>query len=498
MIRQNSLWRLFTAVITTCCITPSLFAWQTLTGDIDIHCLQNSEARLDCHYRPLFPGKVSNIHARSGPLELDVKESKNASEDSTAIFFLIDTSDPGRENVIEKNIQQVERLLATSKPSHRLGLASFDSKLRILAPVGSSKSQIISSAENIKAEGRTTELYRSLLLTIEKLSRTNASRKAIYLFSDGQAEDKAYFHADVIRAARNKSVVINSIGFPRSVSLSVALQTLRRLSEETGGSFTEADSNYDLNDKFYLHAYDNVDVGGDFSVNLQKLLDNARSPRADVTLDLATDIGNIKINVPVSLPVINVTALPATAASTVQAGPVQPVIKMVAPTTEPEKIDYWLWYGLPITLVFLFLIALVTLILIYRKQPDKAVFASNAQPQNKPFAYLVTQEEHSKRYPILSTIWRIGRSRDNELSLDDNSVSRLHAEIHRDNNGNFYIMDMQSLNGIYVNNEQVTSEKLQEGDIIEIGDICLRFTQHAEDYQLNDDTAIQKTKMPAH
>jgi len=123
---------------------------------------------------------------------------------------------------------------------------------------------------------------------------------------------------------------------------------------------------------------------------------------------------------------------------------------------------------------------------------------SKVQQQNKAFAYLVTQEEHSTRYPILNTTWRIGRSKDNELSLDDNSVSRLHAEIHRYNNGNFFIKDMQSLNGIYVNEEQVSTKKLEEGDMIEIGDIYLRFTQHSEDYPLNEDTAIQKTKMPVH
>ena len=34
--------------------------------------------------------------------------------------------------------------------------------------------------------------------------------------------------------------------------------------------------------------------------------------------------------------------------------------------------------------------------------------------------------------------------------------------------------------------------------LLEIGDIYLRFTQHPEDYHLNEDTAIQKTKLPAH
>ena len=138
------------------------------------------------------------------------------------------------------------------------------------------------------------------------------------------------------------------------------------------------------------------------------------------------------------------------------------------------------------------------MILTYRKQPTKDGFISSVPQQTKPFAYLVTQEENSKRYPILNTTWRIGRSRDNELVLDDNSVSRLHAEIHRYNNGNFFILDMKSLNGVFVNEEQVTNKKIEEGDIIEIGDIYLRFTQFSDDYPLEDDTAMQITKTPVH
>ncbi len=489
--------RILLPIFAACVASQSVTAWQALTSEIDIHCSQKDESFLNCHYRPLFPGSVSNIQASSGKLELPVVDSKSTREDVTAVFFLVDTSDPGRQNVIEKNIRQIERLLVASKQSHRLGLANFDKKLHIRAPIGSSKSRIISALKGIKAEGRTTELYRSLLLTIEKLSRTNARRKAIYLFSDGQAEDKAYFHADVVKAARNKGVVINGIGFPRSVSLSVALQTLLRLSEETGGTFTEASASFDLADDFYRQPYANIDAGDEFRVDITSLAVDNRTPTVQVTLNLASDIGGIDIRVPVSLQVKTTPNAPA-ALPPVPVTPVQPEIRVIRTTAEPEKINLWLWYGVPVTVVILFLISLVTLILIYRKQPDKKDFANSIQQQNKPFAYLITQEENSVRYPITSTTWRIGRGRDNELTLDDNSVSRLHAEIHRYNNGNFFILDMKSLNGIYVNDEQVSNKKLQEGDIIEIGDIFLRFTQFAEDYQQDDDTAIQITRTPMH
>ena len=496
MLPRYSILNSYITLIVLCCISPSIHAWQSLTNELDIHCEQLDD-NLDCHYRPLFPGTVNRISADSFKTELPVEVVDSIKEDVTAIFFLIDTSDPGRQNVINNNIRQIERLVSISNNSHRLGLASFDKKLHILAPIGSSKKQLINSAQNIKAEGRTTELYRNLLLTIEKLSRTNASRKAIYLFSDGQAEDKAYFHADVVKAARRKSVVINSIGFPRSISLSVALQTLRRLSEETGGIFTEANLNFGLEDKFYKTAYNNIDKSQDFSVDLSNLATRSRSSINNINLSFITDIGELRVKVPVSVIPLSAVETPSRIAPP-SSPPQQPTIRMVSAEKEPEKINFWLWYALPIALVVLFSITLITLILIYRRQPDKAVFANSIREQVKPFAYLVAQDETSVRYPILSTTWRIGRSKDNELTLDDNSVSRLHAEIHRYNNGNFFIMDMQSLNGIYVNEEQVSNKKLEEGDIVEIGDIYLRFTQYAEDYQLEENTAVQKTKIPAH
>lgn len=449
----------------------------------------------------MLGGAVNNISAQAGQLELPVNMAENNLQNSTSVFFLIDTSDPARQNVINRNIQQIEKILTGSTKNYNFGLASFDKKLRILAPTGSSNEQIIAALKTIKAEGRTTELYRSLLLTIEKLSRSASKRKVIYLFSDGQAEDKAYFHADVIKAARKKGVVINSIGFPRSVSLSVALQTLRRLSEETGGIFVESDNNFTLPAKFYRAPFANVNTGGEFSVDLGPLAEVSRASQAVVSLMFYSDIGDIAMKVPVTISVNNAVraeSLAAVPQPPVRALPAQPEIRIIAPISEPEKLNIWLWYALPIAIVLLFLISLVTLILTYRKQPAKDGSGVNIQHQTKPFAYLVTQEENSKRYPILNTTWRIGRSRDNELVLDDNSVSRLHAEIHRYNNGNFFLLDMKSLNGIYVNEEQVSKKKLEEGDIIEIGDIFLRFTQFSEDYSMDDDTAMQITKTPVH
>ncbi len=83
------------------------------------------------------------------------------------------------------------------------------------------------------------------------------------------------------------------------------------------------------------------------------------------------------------------------------------------------------------------------------------------------------------------------------MTMDDSSISRRHAEINRESNGQFIIYDRGSTNGVYVNNKKVNKHVLSEGDIIEISDIFLRFTEHPKDFQLGEDTAMLKTRAPS-
>lgn len=67
----------------------------------------------------------------------------------------------------------------------------------------------------------------------------------------------------------------------------------------------------------------------------------------------------------------------------------------------------------------------------------------------------------------------IGRSPNCEVFLNDKTVSRRHALLERTPAG-YQITDLNSFNGIWVNNKNVTSTILRDGDIIQIGAFCLR------------------------
>ena len=68
---------------------------------------------------------------------------------------------------------------------------------------------------------------------------------------------------------------------------------------------------------------------------------------------------------------------------------------------------------------------------------------------------------------------RIGRAPDNDIVIADLSVSSYHAEL-RSVAGGYRIVDRDSLNGTFVNQQQVTAALLSEGDIVALGDATFR------------------------
>ncbi|MFW6067752.1 MAG: GGDEF domain-containing protein [Myxococcota bacterium] len=69
----------------------------------------------------------------------------------------------------------------------------------------------------------------------------------------------------------------------------------------------------------------------------------------------------------------------------------------------------------------------------------------------------------------------LGRGAENTLVLEGDSISRRHARIERRSNG-YYVLDLQSTNGTYVNDELIDQEcQLRRGDQIKIGDTILKF-----------------------
>ena len=62
----------------------------------------------------------------------------------------------------------------------------------------------------------------------------------------------------------------------------------------------------------------------------------------------------------------------------------------------------------------------------------------------------------------------IGRKKSNTIDIDNLQVSNKHAKILK-HAGNYFIEDLKSTNGTFLNNEKITKEPLRDKDIITIG-----------------------------
>lgn len=68
----------------------------------------------------------------------------------------------------------------------------------------------------------------------------------------------------------------------------------------------------------------------------------------------------------------------------------------------------------------------------------------------------------------------IGRTDNNTLMLADEGVSREHAAIEY-KNGNYFITDLGSQNGVFLNNKKIESAKLKYWDEIQIHNFVIKF-----------------------
>ncbi len=97
---------------------------------------------------------------------------------------------------------------------------------------------------------------------------------------------------------------------------------------------------------------------------------------------------------------------------------------------------------------------------------------------------------------------KIGRnSSENDVIINDYQVSKIHLQLFCDDHGSFFIIDLNSTNGTYVNGNRIPPAeniKLQPNDIIRIGSTVLPWRKYfspqfenqaySSQFELNDDT----------
>jgi hypothetical protein len=105
----------------------------------------------------------------------------------------------------------------------------------------------------------------------------------------------------------------------------------------------------------------------------------------------------------------------------------------------------------------------------YREPPTR----SRSHPAQRPWL-----DVDGDYYPLLAAITVLGRDNSADVVLDDPGISRQHTEIRVTSDGPHLIAnirDLGSTNGTFVNGERVTSQRLKDGDRINVGRTALTF-----------------------
>lgn len=65
---------------------------------------------------------------------------------------------------------------------------------------------------------------------------------------------------------------------------------------------------------------------------------------------------------------------------------------------------------------------------------------------------------------------RIGKAKDNEFVVNDPYVSRYHAKLTKNEEGELFIEDVESTNGTFVNSDRIIRKKIAATDTVMLGD----------------------------
>ena len=350
-----------------------------------------------------------------------------------------------------------------------------------LTKMGASKEFLDQAIKDLSLDGTAPELYLGLKGAVDRLSAVTADRKFLVILSDGVSDDRIDVASEgtVTEAARNAHVHICTLGFPQSGTPVNAPQRLQPLAERTGGYWVQAEgpqstlppgTEQDML-KFMIS-------GGRLELNLAGLT-------APVALEFVVQT-RLKLSYNFAYQVDTLPATPTpTPASTPSSSPIARTTPTPVPLSQFQKLQLWVagnplpTAGMAIILVAIVVIAALLIRRAIRKPAQQQVIepiGESVVPELSPLAWLESLDGDQTRYPISKSAVRIGRKPDNDIVMKNDTISAHHAEILR-RGVEFIIADLGSSNQVIVGGKKVESAALHDGDMIELGEVRLRFVQ---------------------
>ncbi|MCC7251580.1 FHA domain-containing protein [Hyphomicrobium sp.] len=437
-------------------------------------------------------GKSDGLEARF--------EAYDPAEQGTTTAYLIQLIPTSRRTTLSQMGDAVVTFTDQRQGKRRFTAYTFANDLTVIADSGASKAEFVRQIIAVKPASATVQLYKAAAEAVEALAKESGDRKALVILGDGTSDDTGYGHDQVVTAARDAGVVIHVLGYYDDRAARPNFQKLSRLAEDTGGYAAEVkqgpgaarDFSKDIvTTRFVGEILEN---GGTLSVNL-------KGPAGAQTLVLSanlTDGQRLETEQKVEIP-----------------APPQPSFETTfqrepEPPPEPGVLD-WLADNAVLIGVLAALLGLGAFGAMrygrgFLGQEEASATAGDApateadadldeltsgsgagellrDAQGRPVVYgwLEMLDGNASRHPLRTTNVRVGRHRDNDICLQNDSISRRHAVLHYNaDTRRFVITDLGGGNGVIVNRTKYKSRELNDGDMVELGEVRLRFRAETE------------------
>ncbi len=100
-----------------------------------------------------------------------------------------------------------------------------------------------------------------------------------------------------------------------------------------------------------------------------------------------------------------------------------------------------------------------------------------------PVLKVLTGTLKGKEYQLEGEEMLIGRGKSSNIVIDEKEVSRRHAMIVK-KTSQFLLCDLDSTNGVYVNNFRLKKHVLKHGDLFQIGSCIFQFVWRQNKYEI--------------
>ncbi|MBU0988108.1 MAG: FHA domain-containing protein [Proteobacteria bacterium] len=410
-------------------------------------------------WAPMFWGSFA-VYAKDSAMGAEIE----AARPELDIMLVMDNSG----SMIKNDPKFLTREVATNfmagfGEKSRLGMVVFDQTARLVIPLMDvtglvARANFLKGLEQVNYKGQLSDSPSAVERALYELKingRTDAYQ-AIILLTDGIVEtgDKArdlvktqWLREDLAQESKNAGIRIFGIAFTDQADFSL----IQSLAVKTDGE--------------YFRAYTVDDIQKIFE-KINKLISRLQD-RAKIPAERAEITAVQKKTPPPSAKPLAVK--PGAAAPAAESAPSFSKTEVKPP--RPNLLHLILLIG-----VFVVLTIVVMIIVMNRRSqaPLDAVagrsFRRLRHDASIPKAELIDVKNITKQrtLELNKRLIRIGRDSHNDVAIDKETVSSLHATIEY-SDGFFYLEDQRSINKTYLNDEEVvpnSPRKLKSGDII--------------------------------